>query len=292
MIINRYPSTWLKDLHESLIELRTEYPEAHIYALIEGVHDESCYPFLRRTASLSYAALYQDTPSADEETLCVSPLLVEYQAEDCAAWDKLMTKTDGTPSLSIIVTMESLDALARRLMPWCVVDAAGYTLALSFADTRILPELTKVLTPPQRELLCGPMLRWQYVARDAKWEMLSLPGSDAPAADKVTLDENQCARLTDAAEADNVLFRLRSISAGSVDCHSPARTYALVRHWLACADHAQINSPLTRMEICEFGLMHPGLESSPTIMSWLETPVAPESFENLRERLLAAHSRT
>lgn len=290
MAINSYPEAFLQDMHASFERFSTECPQERIYALIEGALNETCYGLLKRTGHLPFQALYANTASADEETLALSPLLVEYQADARHEWDTLIKKTDGKPALSIIATKESLVHLTHRLMPWCVVDAAGYTLALSFADTRILPELFEVLTPAQREELCGPMLRWQYVARDAQWASLPVTGNDVPPADKVVLDEQQCAQLTDASEADNVLFQLRSVSASAVNCHSPAQAYALVHHWLTCADHAQIKSNVIRAEICEFGLAYPGLESSPAISSWLQTPTTPQSFDQLREHWLARHS--
>lgn len=292
MTINPYSATWLEDLHESLNALRSEFPQAYIYALIEGAHSENCHPLLKRSRRLPYFALYANTPAADDETLNVSPILVEYRSDAQDTWNRLMRMTDGRPALSIIATSESLAELAHRLTPWCVVDAAGYTLALSFSDTRILPELFKVLAHPQLEQLCGPMVRWQYVTRDAKWESLPLSGIGAPPAHEVALSEQQCSQLTEAAEADNVLYQLRFVSASIAGCHSPVRAYELVRHWLKCADHAQIESNPIRLEVCEFGLRHPGLESSPAIASWLQTPSKPESFDHLRERWLAAHTRT
>lgn len=292
MIIDPYPSTWLEELHESLRVLRSESPQAHIYALIEGVFNEKCYPILKHSRRLPYFALYANTPGADDETLCISPMLVEYSADERAVWNRLMMETAGKPALSIIATTESLTALAQRLTPWCVVDASGYTLALSFADTRILPELCRVLAPSQADQLCGPMLRWQYVARDAQWESLPLSGAGAPPAYEVVLSDEQCAQLTDAAEADNVLYQLRISAVGIVNCYSPACAYSLVRHWLACADHAQIESSAIRVEICEFGLRHPGLESSPAVASWLQMPSTADSFDRLRQRWLAVHAHT
>lgn len=290
MTINRYSSTWFEDLQESLNHLHDEHPDTRIYALIEGVHCESSYPWLKRSTGLPYFSLYANTSCADEEILSMSPILVEYRTDAQDTWKTLLQKTDGRPALSLIATPESLSDLARRLTPWCVVDAAGYTMALSFADTRILPELFKVLSPVQRQQLCGPMLRWQYVTREATWDTLPLPVTPLPAAHEVKLDEKQCACLTDAAEADNVLFQLRSHARNIVDCHSPARAHALIRHWLACADHAQIASSPERVEMCEFGLSRPWLEQAPEISMWLATPSSPQSFHALRQQWLAACS--
>lgn len=287
MAINRYPATFLEDMQVSFERMSCESPQLRIYALIEGALNETCYPFLKRTDHLPFLALYANTASADEETLALSPLLIEYRTNARQAWETLMKKTDGKPALSVIATSEPLDALAYRLAPWCVVDAAGYSLALSFADTRVLPELFKVLEPEQRDQLCGPMLRWQYVTRDAQWASLPLTRNDVPATDKVILDEKQCTQLTDSSEADNVLFQLSSVSASAVDCHSPAQAYALILHWLACADHALIHSAPDRRSLCEWGLSRPGLESQPHMTEWLQSPRRTQSLDQLLGRFQA-----
>jgi hypothetical protein len=286
MNINRYPQDWQTDLHRQMEYLQHQFPQARTYALIEGALNESCYPLLKRAGCLAYRALFSGTPNADEETLGLSPLLAEYEPAQQRAWDALLQKTDGWSALSLIVTPESLSQLAERLAPWCIVDAAGHPLALSFADTRILPELVKILTLQQSEQFCGPALYWQYVTREAKWEALPLPGSAKQPSDAVTLDERQCASLIAAAEADHVLYQLKTSGSSLVDRHAPAPAHALVRYWLSCADHAQIESVPARVELCEMGLTHSGLENHPRIATWLAAPSKARSIASLREELL------
>ena len=281
MLINRYPDNWQSALDKQLETLRAQFPTAHVYALIEGVFNDACYAFLKRSKRLPYYALYESTSNADEETLSISPLLVEYQPDGRKAWNDLLKKTNGHPALSLIITPEPLNDLARRLLPWCIINANSYTLALSFADTRILPELFKALTPDQLGQICGPALHWQYVTRTAAWETLPLPRNSLPPADDVELDERQCAQLTDAAEADNILFQLRTTAAALVDCHTPARAHDLVRHWLACADHAQLQAAPERTSLCEWGLRHPGLEAHAQVTQWLEMPAESQTLEAL-----------
>jgi hypothetical protein len=284
MTINRYPNHWQNAVHLQIADLRQQFPHAHIYiyALLEGVFDESCYPLLKRSGQLSYAALYANTPSADDETLCVSPLLIEYADSGRATWDALLTKTDGQPALSLIASPESLGQLTARLVPWCIVNAADYTLGLSFADTRILPELWKVLSAAQLAQFCGPALLWQYITRTADWCTLPLPASTAPPAHEVALDEQQCAQLMTAAEADGVLFQLRASMPDLVNCFTPARAHGLVQHWLTCASHAQIEALPERLSLCEWGLTRPELERHPQMAAWLAMPSRPATAEALR----------
>jgi hypothetical protein len=286
MNINHYPQDWHDKLHRQLDDFHHQYPQAHMYALIEGALNESCYPLLKRSRHPPYRALYDDTPNADDETLCLSPILVEYTPSNNSVWATVLRNTDGLSALSLIVTTESLAQLADRLVPWCIVDAAGHTLALSFADTRILPELVKVLTPVQMGELCGPASRWQYVNRKAEWETLSLPQAPNPPSIGVSLDESQCASLIGAAEADYVLYQLRTSGSSVVDCNAPARTHELLRYWLACADHAQIESVPDRVELCEIGLAYPALENHPRVAAWRAAPSKAQTVASLREQWL------
>ena len=272
MSIDIYPADWQKSWHVQLTALRTQFPQTHIYALIEGVLNETCYPLLKRAGSLPFFALYANTPSADEETLCVSPILVEYLESARSTWESLLKKTNGQPALSIIFTPESLAQLADRLTPWCIVDAADHTLALSFADTRILPELFKVLTPQQLAQFCGPARHWQYLTRSAEWHELPLPAvgkNNLAPADAVVLNDKQCAQLMTASEPDNVLFQLRRSASALLDCHTPARAHELVRYWLDCANHAQIEGAPERFGLCHMGLSYPHLINSPSVATWL-----------------------
>lgn len=289
MTINRYPEGWLDRQETLLADWRKRYPDANIYALIDGVHQESCYPLLKRSALLPFHALYANTPRADEETLSMSPILVQYAETERRTWDALLQKTGGRPMLSLIVTSESLSQLAQRLTPWCIVDADGFTLVLSFADTRVLPELFSTLTPHQRQQFCGPALLWQYVTRQAEWQALPLPlplpGSSLPPPEDVILDARQCGHLTTAAEADNVLFQLRASTSNLVDCHTPAHAHELVCRWLACADHAQMEAAPDRVNLCEWGLAHPGLERHPEVIAWLDMPRRPQTLASLQTLL-------
>ena len=291
--INIYPADWKERWHVQLTALRTQFPQAHVYALIEGVLNEACYPLLKRAGSLPFFALYANTPSADEETLCLSPILVEYSESARSTWDSLLKKTNGLPALSIIFTSESLTQLARRLTPWCIVDAADHTLALSFADTRILPELFKVLTPQQLAQFCGPALHWQYLTRSAEWHPLPLPivgENNLAPADEVALNDQQCGELMTASEPDNVLFQLRRSASSLIDCHTPAREHELVRYWLECANHAQMESAPERFNLCHMGLTYPHLMKSQPVTSWLAEASHPYTYDALHTLWVASVS--
>lgn len=290
MSINMFPANWKESLHTRLQAFRCQFPDAHIYALVDGVFDESCYPLLKRAQHLRYEALFAGTPCADEETLTVSPLLVEFRDAGRFTWERLLEKANGHPALSLIVTPEPLQQLAARLAPWCIVDAADYTVALSFADTRILPQLFKTLTAQQLGQLCGPAHHWQYVARNGDWGDLTLPGEVLPAAVGISLSEQQCAQLMRAAEGDGVLFQVRATSPRLLEPHTAEQAHALVEYWLGCADHARLETPPDRFDVCIFGLENPDLQARPQLASWLAEPARAQTPDSLFERWLAEQS--
>lgn len=290
MDINMFPSGWKVSLHTRLQAFRRQFPEAHIYALIDGVFDESCYPLLKRTQHLRYEALFSGAPGANEETLPISPLLVEFDDTARFTWERLLEKTNGHPALSLIVTPEPLQQLAARLASWCIVDAADYTVALSFADTRILPQLFKILTAQQLGQFCGPAHHWQYVTRKADWSDLTLPGEALPAALGISLSEQQCAQLMRAAEGDGILFQVRATSPRLLEPHTAEHAHALIEYWLGCADHARLETPPDRFDVCIFGLENPGLQARPQIASWLAEPARAQTPDSLFELWMAEQS--
>lgn len=291
MSINLYPESWQDELKQHLSGWTEDYPTAHIYALIEGVHNESCYPHLKKFDRLPYQSLYSALPNADEETLGLSPILMKYVEEAQEAWLKVLQKTDGLPALSIIITPETISEISARLYPWCVVQAADYMLALAFSDTRILPELVSVLTPDQHANFFGPAFLWQYVTRTAEWQTLPLPKKALPPATEVKLDEKQYTQLMHFAEADAVLFQLQASLVSPVDCYTPALAHELIRHWLTCADHAHIKVSSERISLCEFGLTYPELERYPQTSAWLATPSQPQTLASIRQKLMGGISQ-
>lgn len=251
MLINRHPADWKEALHESLLGS----DDQNIYALIDGVHAESVYPRLKKIRRLGYLPLYSTAPSADEETLGLGPILVHYNSEYRKEWDTLIELTNGTPALSIIISPEPIERLAARLISWCVVDADGYTLALSFADTRILPALADALTKQQRGEFFGPAQRWMYPSRDASWRSLSVqPDAVLPPAVKVQLSAQQVAALMAASEADTIAYQLDQYISRPLAGYAPFDAHMMLARWLHIADGVKIEASPDRIALCAFGL--------------------------------------
>lgn len=275
MLINRHPADWKEALHASLLESDGQ----NTYALMDGVHAESIYPRLKKFGMLEYLPLYSTAPSADEETLGLGPILVKYNSEHRKQWDALIELTNGTPALSIIVSPEPIERVAGRLIPWCVVDADGYTLALSFADTRILPALARALTVQQRGEFFGPAQRWICPGRDASWLTLPVqPDAALPPAEKVELSAQQVADLMAASEADLIAYQLDQYISKPLAAYAPFDAHAMLTRWLDVADRVKIESSPDRIALCSFGLARPELADD-VLLALLASSQAPRTLD-------------
>ncbi len=255
MLINKYPVGWKDELHANLRDL-----DGNVYVLVDGVHNESFYRQLKNFGCFRNVPLYSTAPAADDETLGLGPTLVQYTAEHRKQWDALIELTNGLPALSVIVSPETIEQLAERLIPWCVVDADGYTLALSFADTRVLPALVSTLSEEQRGQFLGPALMWSYPGRDAQW--LALPVTPLQArspSSMVVLTAQQVAALMTASEADSIAYQLSQYVSKPLRGYAPFETHAMITQWLTLADELKIEGSQDRFDLCEFGVQRPAV---------------------------------
>ena len=275
MLINPYPADWKKTLDASL-----RASDGFIYALVEGVHNEAFYRKLKKLEGPRYQSLYATAPSADEETLGLGPILVQYGDEFHKQWNALLEMTDGLPALSIIVSPETMNELAARLIPWCVVDADDYAVALSFADTRILPALVDALDGRQRGEFLGPATRWLCPGRDAVLrELPAQPEQALPPAEKVTLTAQQVSALMAASEGDSIVHQMNQYVGKPLSKYTPVEAYGMVAQWLKLADHLKIESNGDRLELCEFGLERPELLNDTRYLALLESGGNPRSLD-------------
>jgi hypothetical protein len=281
MIINHYPVGWKDALYAKLLNL-----DDNIYLLVDGVHNESFYPKLKSANCFRYLPLYSSAPSADEETLGLGPVLVQHNTAHRKQWDTLVELTNCLPALSVIISPESIEELAQRLIPWCVVDADGYTLALSFADTRILPVLVNTLDDEQRKQFVGPALKWLYPGRDAAWLFLPVdPLHALPPSGGITLTTLQVAALTAASEADSIRYHLSQYVSKPMSFYSPFEAHTVISKWLGLADQLRMEASPDRLALCEFAVIRPGLEEDARYLALLESAPSAVTFEEVRQLL-------
>lgn len=278
MLINPHLAGWKEALHEDLRD-----SEGFIYALVDGVHNEAFYQKLEKMDYLRYQPLYATAPSADSETLGLGPILVQYSDVYRKRWDALLEMTNGLPALSIIVSPEPIEKLAARLIPWCVVDADDYTVALSFADTRILPTLVEALDAEQRGAFLGPATRWIYPGRDAVWLALVVaPEKALPAAEKVVLTAQQVSALMAASEPDSIAYQMSQYIGKPLARYTPFDAHLMIARWLQVANHVKMESSRDRFALCEFGLERPELIEDARYLALLEPGGGPRTLDETR----------
>lgn len=262
-LISEHEPGWLDVLQEEIESLEANRPNVHVLALIDCVFNERCHAAIRKY-QLQSRSLYDLSESPSHELQAVSPTLVPLIPTEATAWREVLRLTDGWPMLSIIVTPESLDDIARRLGPWCTVSADGQPFVFRFPDTRRLPGVVDVLTPEQHGAFFGPAIAWRYRTRAAQWAELPLPERGLPMSDEVKLSVEQCAHLIGESEADEVLAHLNIHDPSLMRQFKPAEAYSVVAHGLRRADFYGI-ADLDRLQWCYFYLQQPRLEHVPEI---------------------------
>lgn len=263
MLIQRHDALWLDELAQRVAALCTMHEGHAVYALLDGAFNDDCYRLLtRRGAALAWRSLFDLSPEPDKELAAASPILLALPAHSALAWRAVLACTDGWPMFSLIATAETLDALARRLSPWSVVNADGQYFVLRYADTRRLPDVVGVLQPAQHGALFGPAAAWMYRDRSAQWQSLPLPACSAPPLTYVRLDGAQCAALIGASESDEMLAGLMQNDPALVASLAPDAAYAAIVQSLAKADQYRITG-YDRQSWCRLRLRYPTLEDDP-----------------------------
>lgn len=263
MLIQRHHALWLDELTQRIAALYAAHEGHTVYALMDGAFNDDCYRLLtRHGAALAWRSLFDLSPEPDKELAAASPTLLALPAHSALAWRAVLACTDGWPMLSLIVTTETLDALARRLSPWSVVNADGQYFVLRYADTRRLPDVVGVLRPAQHAALFGPAAAWMYRDRSAHWQTLALPARSAPPLTDVRLDGAQCAALIGASESDEMLAGLMQNDPALVASLAPDAAYAAIAQSLAKADQCRITG-YDRQSWCRLQLRYPALEDDP-----------------------------
>lgn len=248
-MINPLPADWQTRLLIWINDPSLADGEARLSVLIDGAQCEGALRLVQRT-DLTYRALFAVLGAANADVLALSPLLVEYRPGDTAAWIRLMQLGDGYASSTLLISHESIEDLARRLAAWCRVDADGQFLLLRMADARVLATLLDILPAAPRAELLGPTIRIAPMARDGVWRDIAVQPAEAPAASRVTLDAQCCARLLAATEADEMYAQIRALSPTHLDGRLPETNYRAIRQALVDAERDGVQQPADRLARC------------------------------------------
>lgn len=260
-LIGTHVPDWLDDFQERITTLWEKWPDANVFALLDCVFAERCHAAIKKH-HLPSRSLYDLSNDPSPELQAVSPTLIPLTRTSIPAWREVLHLTDGWPMLSVIATPESLDELAHRLSPWCIVNADGEPYVFRFSDTRRLPGVVSVLTPQQHGAFSGPALAWHYRTRIAQWAKLPLPETPLPPGDEVKLNAEQCAQLIGDSEADEIIAHLHVHEPALIRQYHPADVYDLIAQGLKCADHYGMEN-FDRIHWCRLFVQHPTLEHMP-----------------------------
>lgn len=261
-LINLHPSGWLDDLQRLIEVTAQKWPAAQAFALVDCAFNEQCHATIRKYNPPS-RSLYDLSDKPSKQLQAVSPTLIPLTSDIAHACRDVIALTDGLPMLSIIVTPESLDELALRLAPWCIVNADGQAFVFRFPDTRRLPGIIDVLTPEQHGAIFGPAHAWIYRTRDAHWAELPLSESSCPPAENIKLDADQYAQLISESEADEILADLNLNTPALMNRYLPAEAHELAAFGLKRANRYGI-SDTDRKQWCRLILQQPKLEQLPS----------------------------
>lgn len=287
-LICEHPPGWLDALLDELESIMNTWPNVHVFALLDCAFAERAHTVIRKQ-QLPSRSLFDLSENPSHELQAVSPTLVPLTPDAGPQWRDVLRLTDGWPMLSLILTPESLDELALRLSPWCIVNADGQSFVFRFPDTRRLPAIVDTLTPEQHGAFFGPARAWRYRTRSAQWADLPLPAIPLPTADQVKLDARQCAQLIKDSEADEIMAYLSVNEPTVMLPYHPAAAHKLVTQGLKGADRYDI-ADADRVQWCSMVLQQPKLEQIPAAVPLLASLLAKEcgyaDIENELTRLV------
>lgn len=135
----------------------------------------------------------------------VSPRLVELQAGEPQALQRLLRHCQGRPMLGFVTSRLAAPALRdiwQRSLSAATEDGQWYVVR--FADTRIAASLAQVLSAAAWQRLCQPLEQWLIIDRHGQLLPLALPPKQPTpdAEDAWQLSPQEYAALMQAAQAD------------------------------------------------------------------------------------------
>lgn len=268
-LIKLHEPDWLDMLEKCVSRYEATYSDCYVYGLIDIAFSTACHVALKDRPAIARRSLFDLREKPDERLVEVSPTLIQLASHHAADWRPVMCMTDGWPMVSLIVTPESLDALALRLHSWCEVDADGENYCLRFADTRRLPDIVSAMTPEQHGQFFGPAKMWLYRERRARWTELPLPQACFAPAGEIKFSNEQCSVLIVASELDEIIENLKAEKPELMQGECLASIHRLLCVAIDCAGRYGITET-DRASWCVAWLRHPELHTLPRLGYWME----------------------
>ncbi|MGX4640733.1 DUF4123 domain-containing protein [Massilia sp. SYSU DXS3249] len=230
MLINSFQPEWQSELNRRHAALPHG---AGLILLIDGVFVPGIFQQLRGESKP--ILLYELLPACSKDARDVSPFVLRFDPKD-KSLARLLSLCSGWPMLSVIITYESEEQLAKRLAAWCIVEVDGQNFNFRFPDTRRLPAIFETLTPRQRRELTGNAIGWYYISREGDWDSLPLEPSTIPLsiANQTTLNGAQFGKLLKDSEPDEMWVQL--LDRGAPTHLLPSQRNVLLSNALRIAD--------------------------------------------------------
>jgi len=256
MIIDTIPATEIQAAAEQLfVELGSEQP-LHLMALVDHLFRPTQHLLGRWPGGRPEVFNLIGHLSGAEEQ--ISPLLLSLPSryeERLSAAAYLRKQCNGYPMLSFLSSPLSPDVVAAQLATVTEIllppDSESYLLR--FADTRIIPELDRLLDAEQHMQLFGLLDHWAYVDRSGQWSIIKGSGQAASSAQRTPLhlSDAQFAGFLRACVPDNFIPTLRDNSTHFAEL-TPSVQHRLVCHWIesACEESGGLTDPSECLGYC------------------------------------------
>ncbi|MDY0955813.1 DUF4123 domain-containing protein [Stenotrophomonas rhizophila] len=186
------------------------------YAIIDSSQRPHFHERLTRWG-VRYRSLFDG--HAESSLTDIAPLLVEYPESDpnLRLEAEIAQLAAAKPAVSLWWSALEPELLARHFHAFHLIkvpEKGGREMLLRWYDTRVLPELLRVLTPAQRFAFLSGVERLEYYDRfgdSQSWLLPELEAKELPALTPLQLSDAQYAALLDACEPDVAIAQLRRV---------------------------------------------------------------------------------
>ena len=240
----------------------------YFYLLFDGVQNPDLYSSLNNS-SLSYKSLFEKKSGMKEQTLRLSPFIVQISPQRIDQWQNLVEQCNGIPMLSLLISREPLHLLQNRLIKYCTTVQDKQFFNVRYMDTRRLRDLYQLLPNADKSRWLAGIAQWHFINREGKWEKLFGMAYDndirQQAVEPVSesdhffeLSEMRFNLFVEKSEADNILHYILDEKPNLLNNYRPSEAYHLVKEGLTLADKHQLTAHSDRQKCCELIFNQPG----------------------------------
>ncbi|WP_369951882.1 DUF4123 domain-containing protein [Ralstonia syzygii] len=287
-----HPDTWLNGLLQTI----ESAPDAHWYALVDGVFDYGGKPFASPVQSVPLYGPASTLHALLPALPYLLPLDRRAGADQRALITALGMHCQGRPMLSFLASRQPADELVRLWLPCLqpVVADDGSRYLLRFADTRVLPALPGALNPAAWAQLTAPLMHWCYVDRAGTLATLRLAEPHAePAAypsEPLILPQSDIDRMIDAAMPDAVLDLMDRESPSVLPTEGKAEAYRRVAQACALAKAHRVDATpdIVQLAICSLATGGAGLRAPELLALLGDSHRAPDALQDYLHSVLSS----